>query len=206
MKKRNLLLVMLAVLLAFGLVIGCDLDTNDDNNDDDDEVEDNVVPNTYRGVYSYTYDKAANGTGGTTETIELSSNTFNIWDTSKGAKDKTEAETKGSYLKFTITKWENDTTPDTLKDTYPNAFKFTGKILSQKDYVPSTYTVPNGDANDVKANGSGPDFIMYLYFDINAVDEDGNAEIIFLRSSFSKDGANKAIVSPTENRVYTKKK
>jgi len=153
-------------------------------------VEPDQFPIAYRGIYSYKY----GGANGTTETITFGANLFNIYDDSKGT-----AEATRDYLNFTIKSWVKDTTPADLIASYPNALKFTGKIMAQRGYVPSTFTVPGGNAStDVNASGTGPDFTMYLYFDKTA-----SGDITFIRSSFSKSGDNKAIVSPTEARVYT---
>jgi len=192
MKKRNLLLVMLAILLAFGFM-GCPVedDPGDGDGDDDDVVDTSVVPNEVRGIYSF------KRSTGITETIQFGGNTFNISDDSK-----TGTTPNNDFLNFTITKWEDTEVPADKATAYPNGYKFTGKILKQKGYVPSTYTVPGGVATDVKEDGSGPDFIMYLYFN---ADEDDATDITFIRTSFSKDGSKKDIVDTDEDRVYKKK-
>jgi len=214
MKKGKILLVMLAILLALGMVMSCGDLGNKEPTDPKppaggNDKDDDVVPAWAIGVYI-----SDTSTPNVKETIKFGGNIFNItWgDTS-------------DFLNFTITKWEDiSEIPANVAGLLNadaddvGAFKFTGKIMSQKGYVPSTYTVPGGVATDVDAEGKGPDFTMYLYFvaklktgvnpDAADFDEDdsSNYTLTFVRTSFSKDGSNKNIVeSSSKTRIYVEK-
>jgi len=145
---------------------------------------------TYSTTYKYSTDKNV------TETIELSEKKFKVYDDYAGTTDP-------DYLEFQIDKWDSADVPEGYTD-YTGAYKFTGKILKQKGYVPSTYTAPGIAATDVKEDGSGPDFSMYIYF------KGETSNITFIRTAFTKVGAdeNKAIVvdNATDKapRIYRK--
>jgi len=151
------------------------------------------------GTYKTTY----TNTGGTsiTETVVLSATEFKISDTAVSGSNP-------DQLTFKIEKWESAAVPSGLTG-YTGAYKFTGRILSQKNYVPSGKTAPEASgftnatvAADVKADGTGTECWMYVYF------KGETGSITFVRSAFSKTGGteNKAIVTDgsNANRVYTK--
>jgi len=156
---------------------------------------------TNYGEYSVTYKNASNVE--ITETITLSETQFKISDNTDGRTGDA-----ADYLDFSIEKWEAATVPEEYND-YTGAYKFTGKILGQKGYVPSTKTAPAASgftdatvAADVKADGTGTTCWMYLYFK----GETGN--ITFIRTAFSKGSVdNKDIITDGTKapRVYKKK-
>jgi len=167
-----------------------------------DLYSDDEVPEEYIGVYKCTYASTAGGSN-VTETIRFGANTFNISDDENTHSD-------ADFLNFTITKWEIVAPIDT---TYTDAYKFTGKIVDQNDYVPSTYTAPGASdtaggafsASDVKADGTGPDCFMYIYIKPS----DGS----FKRSAFTKSttarpavvtGAGATTGAARIDRVYAK--
>jgi len=137
-----------------------------------------------------------------TETIELTEGQFLIYDNDVGTTESTR-----DYIKFTITGWESTTVPTgAAYATYTGAYKFTGKIIGAKGYIPAndqSKTAPGFVAADVKADASGPECYMSIYFKTEA-----NGSITFIRTPFSKTGGtvNSGIVTGANNsaRVYTK--
>lgn len=131
-----------------------------------------------------------------TETIVLSETSFNISDNT-GGRTGDDAD----HLNFTIVTWETATVPEAYPE-YTGAYKFTGKITAQKGYVPSDKTAPGFvAATDVKADKSGPDCWMYIYF------KGETGSITFIRTAFSKEGkVNSGVVTGADGkaRVYTK--
>jgi len=165
--------------------------------------ENKPTANDY-GTYTTTYKNNA-GTD-ITETVVLTDTSFNISDNT-GGKTGSAAD----HLNFKIENWEKVTVPTTLSG-YTGGYKFTGRILDQSEYVPSSKTAPAASgfseanrATDVKADGTGTVCWMYIYFKGDV----GN--ITFVRSAFSRTGSteNSSIVTgsetPPQNRVYTKK-
>jgi len=211
MKIKNLWLVMLVIALAFGMMAACGGEEEEEE-EEEPVVDHTTFPPTYRGTYACSYKQDAGQSAKTiVETIEFGSNFFNISDNEKADKD---------YLNFTIKEWWESDAPAASKDKYPKGIKFTGVITKQKGYVPSNYTVPTSTSDpitaaaDVKEDGSGPEFSMYIYFDtVGEEDDEGNIAITFIRTAFSKKGDNKAIVSNYQSgtgsgqaRTYFKKK
>jgi hypothetical protein len=136
-----------------------------------------------------------------TETIELAEGKFLIYDNDVG----TTAATR-DFIEFNIKKWESASVPtEAAYATYTGAYKFTGKIIGAKGYIPAnaqSKTAPGFGTADVVANETGPDVWMFIYFKTNA---DGS--ITFIRTPFSKEGnVNAGIVTGANNspRVYTK--
>jgi len=180
-------------------------------------VEPDQFPIAYRGIYSYKY----GGANGTTETITFGANLFNIYDDSKGT-----AEATRDYLNFTITEWTTTTPASGYSDTYDQAYKFAGRMMKQKGYVPSTYTAPSANGfpaskDDtaginaiVKEDGTGTPCTMYIYFK----EVDAN-NIVFIRTAFTLQSTIPGVVLSSNNgtppagydgitkgsvRVYTK--
>jgi len=151
---------------------------------------------TYTTEYTgtkYSSDSDTTGSPGTVkETIVLSETSFKISDDARPTED---------YLMFSITSWEPSDPPADAVG-YTGGYKFTGKITEQKNYVPSAKTAPNfNKATDVKADKSGPDCWMYIYF------KGETGSITFVRTPFNKEGSNnKGIVTGNDSRVrvYTK--
>ena len=140
-----------------------------------------------------------------TETIELTETQFLIYDDDVGTTEATR-----DFIKFKITKWEQATVPtEATYATYTGAYKFTGKIIGARGYIPASAqakTAPGFTIDDVKADGTGPDAWMFIYFKTNA-----DSSITFIRTPFSKEGnvvVNSDIVTNANNnsppRVYTK--
>jgi len=140
-----------------------------------------------------------------TETIELTETQFLIYDDDVGTTEATR-----DFIKFKITKWEQATVPtEATYATYTGAYKFTGKIIGARGYIPASAqakTAPGFTFNDVKADATGPDAWMFIYFKTNA-----DSSITFIRTPFSKEGnvvVNSDIVTNANNnsppRVYTK--
>jgi len=142
------------------------------------------------------------------ETVVLSETEFKISDDTDG---RTGAN--ADHLYFSITSWEPVDLPTGYTD-YTGAYKFTGKITEQKNYVPSSKTAPAASGftttsvgADVKADKTGTTCWMYIYF------KGETGSITFIRSAFSKGATgtgvtadNKGIVTGGNNqaRVYTK--
>jgi len=151
-------------------------------------------PATNYGTYTTTYTNQSNKS--ITETVTLTAGVngnndiFYISDNETNPVD---------FLNFRIDSWTEVSVP-TDQPTYTGAWKFTGKILSQKSYTPSGQTAPGFSTADVKADGTGPECWMYIYFKGTA------PNITFIRTPFSKSGnLNEGIVSGTGGpRVYTK--
>lgn len=145
-------------------------------------------------------------TTGVTETIVLAQNAFQVSDNSKAAG------TVQDSLNFRIDRWEEIPTAslpaDATSGGYTGGYKFTGKMTATTTgYIPSTQTAPNFTADDVKADGSGPDCWMSIYF------KGETGSITFIRTPFSKAGSvNEGLVrsnpvAPANVgavRVYTK--
>jgi hypothetical protein len=123
MKKRNLLLVMLAIMLVLGMMMSCEPIEEEPGGPGEPppwEPEDG-----FWGTYiSEKYD------GTITETIVFSVDSFTISDDSKaGGQD--------NYLDFEITEFDEWTNiPANVKTDYPLAFIFKG-------YVTAAYPVSN---------------------------------------------------------------
>jgi len=160
---------------------------------------------TYFGTYTTIYKSGlANDLRDVTETIKLSETLFTISDNEKVVF---KTGTVDDSLEFTIKEWTNIDNPDiTYKTKYPNAFKFKGKMTKQvgTSFVPSPRTAPSPgfSSADVKADESGPDCWMYVYFDSTY---DG---FTFVRTAFSKTDTNGAVIKGTDgaDRVYSLKK
>jgi hypothetical protein len=197
MKKRNLLLVMLAIMLVFGMIVAC-------GEEPEEEGPDLEAEETYFGTYTTTYTTG----GGTTivETIKFSKTSFNISDDSK-----TSGTLNNDKLDFTITEWDKTvTTPDNYRSNYPYAFQFKGAITYSKGFHGESSQTGKGIADsDIKADGTGTECSMYVYFDYA-----GEDDITFVRTPFSKTSGGAAgdktdIVKATSAadaaaRVYTK--
>jgi len=158
---------------------------------------------TFLGNYSVKYwNMAADASDTTgrkelTEKINLTTDTrFYIEDDSAGTGANKD------YLEFTITKWNESTTPDAYKAAYPNAFKFEGKIVTQKGFCGNDSQTGKGIS---ATEAPGLECTMYLYFS-----DDGK----FVRTPFTKKGATTEDTSIVVNyttgtganapRVYTK--
>jgi hypothetical protein len=158
-------------------------------------------PATNYGTYTGTGYSAT-----VTEKIVLQQTSFVVSDNSKPA-----GETPDS-LTLRIDNWEiipaASLPPEATSGGYTGGYKFTGKLTATTSgYIPSTQTAPNFVADDVKADGSGPDVWMSIYFK----GDEGN--ITFIRTPFSKTGnVNAGVVKSNpvppatvgEVRVYTK--
>ena len=168
----------------------------DDNKTPEQKAKEKVA--TFLGKYSVTYKESAEATAKTIiEKVDLSTDIkFYIEDDSAGTgADK-------DYLDFTITKWNESTTPDDYKAAYPNAFKFEGKIVTQKGFCGNDSQTGKGITKD---EAPGLECTMYLYFA-----SDGK----FVRTPFTKKSAtteNTGIVvnytsgtGANAPRVYTK--
>jgi len=156
------------------------------------------------GTYSVTY-KNDSGVN-ITETVTLDVDKFNISDSTGG---KTPGAADADKLNFKIESWDELTTG--IPTGYTGGYKFTGRILSQQGYIPSTYTAPTSSgfsttnlASDVKTDGTGTVCWMYIYF------TGGTGEITFIRTAFSRTGGTetKAIINDNNTdknpRVYKK--
>jgi len=145
-----------------------------------------------------------------TETVVLQPDSFVISDNSRTPQDS---------LTFRIDSWEEISTitdSDAKAGGYTKGYKFKGKIIAatsmnpptgtEPGYVPSLQTAPNFNSDDVKADGTGPDCWMSIYFK----GEIGN--ITFIRTPFSKTSTTTGVVknNTTNNggnglvRSYTK--
>jgi len=133
----------------------------------------------FRGTYKVSYRSAASiNTANIVETIDLTDvNKFVISDANVATSN-----TVVDKLEFRIDEWDYATTPGAYAATYPNAFMFKGKILSSTGgYYGTTSQTGKGIViGDIKADGSGPDCWMYLYFS-------GDGKVI--RTPFTKSGA-----------------
>jgi len=152
------------------------------------KVPDSEYLKTYEASYTNSNSKAV------VETIKLTKTRFYVSDDVNTTKD---------YLDFKIERWDEVDVPEGANYSgYDGAYRFTGKIVGQKNYVPSTYTAPKFSKDDVDADGNGPTCWMYIYFK-----KSGN-DITFIRSSFSKSGnVNSGLVIGGDNkpRVYEAK-
>jgi len=139
------------------------------------------------------------GTGyktGVIETIVFTETSFKISD---------DENTPNDYLDFTITKWDNATVPDSYKDTYTIAYKFTGKITAGKPVTNSgdkisiygTATAPGFSQSDID---NGTVCHMYIYC------KGSGGEFEFIRTTFTKEDADTDVTDAVAgNRVFTKK-
>jgi len=147
------------------------------------------------GNYTTTYLLTSSG-GNVTETVALSQAEFKISDTTNDS------------LTFEISKWETipaaSLPTEATSGGYTGGYKFTGKITqATSGYVPSLKTAPGFTmATDVKADKSGPECYMSIYF------KGDTGSITFIRTPFSKTNgtANSGVVTGDDNnvRVYTK--
>ena len=169
MKKRNLLLVMLAILLAFGFM-GCPLE-------EEEEEEDWTPDAGFFGTYNSTY-----GTSNITETIVFDVAKFKISDddTSNGG---------GDYLEFAISEFDEidaAAIPAAYKTAYPKGFIFKGKITAGKPIAADTatgnskniygpQTAPNLSQKDVNTT----ELKMFIYYN-------DSSAIKFIRTAFVK--------------------
>jgi hypothetical protein len=182
MTKKNRWLVMLVVALVFGMM-ACEEAKEDDP---DLDLTDYTV---YFGTYkSQTYTIDPTSYTNITETVVLDENRFFICDNSFDGGSSGVGSGTLNYIDFEIAAdgWEKDTTPPDYADDYPYAFKFTGKIKNHFNYIPSGATAPGGtggfSATDIT---NETECWMSIYFNIN-----DNDEFIFVRTAFSKEGAN----------------
>jgi len=193
MKKRNLLLVMLAVLLAFGLVIGCDLDP----------VESDPFASYYQD-YQTTYKIS---TVSYTETIKITKDLITFYDNAV-------ADTANpDFIKFEVTKWENASVPGNVNTDYPDAVKeFTkgvkifGVITDAKPKDASwsadaTVKVLYGGATCPGITEQDITDETELYFYLYFTDEDDPEDLHFVRSSIYKAGIT-GQQNPIKSREY----
>jgi hypothetical protein len=113
------------------------------------------------------------------ETIVLSETSFKISDNSA---------TPNPYLIFKINEWGDANVPATYSNQgYTVGYKLSGKLVEADptsgidSYINSSKTAPSTTASDVKADGSGPSFHIYIYY--NEEDES------FIRTTFINDNA-----------------
>jgi hypothetical protein len=152
------------------------------------------------------YDDAGNSKA-FVETVELGVDRFYIKDNTNGVG------VTPDDINFRIDSWEEVSPPAAQAQTYPKAYKFSGKIISAYTntggtgvaaggYIPSTKTAPGFTMSDVNVNGNGPTCVMYIYFNGST----GN--ITFVRTAFTKTltGAAPAVVTGDDGqpRVYSK--
>ena len=197
MKKRNLLLVILAVLLVFGMVMSCGGDI------EPEEPEPPAPPTPaekaakFFGGYNAVYKETAASTTNTNERIKFEEKKLVIWD-------DTNYHGSLNYLEFEITKWDDATTPsftDTVvgnQDNFKIAFKLTGKIKGAFEktatYLYGSKTAPGFVQKDIE---DGTEAIIYLYIQ----EEDDDNDLTILRSIITKDGGNKAPITGVGNAV-----
>jgi len=160
---------------------------------------------SFKGTYKASYKSA--GTVAADDTIE----TINLTDVEKFIISDAKSSAPGTVvdkLEFKIESWDYADTPSTYATDYPNAFKFKGRITSSTTgyYGTNSQTGKGIVATDIKADGSGTECLMYLYFS-------NTGKVI--RTPFSKVGGteNKDVVmywTATTSypnpplRVYTK--
>jgi len=179
MKKRNLLLVMLAVLLAFGLVIGCDLEPGNGEPGEEEWTPDDGFFGTYEAQYNSLI-----------ETIVFEKDKFTISDDSK-----TNGVLNGDFLEFAIEYFDEITNiPDDFKTDYPKGFVFKGKITDAKPIAADTATNKNIYGNQTGPNLSQSDINktylkMFIYYN------DSGTKFTFIRTAFVKDS------DPTPNVI-----
>lgn len=132
---------------------------------------------SFKGTYKAEYKATSTATADDTiETIDLTDvKKFKISDAKVSAPT-----TVVDSLEFQIGSWAESTTPPDYAANYPNAFKFTGKILSST----SGYYGTNSQTGKgiVQADINTTTCWMYIY-----ISSDGKKMI---RTPFSKDAAN----------------
>jgi len=124
-----------------------------------------------------------------TETVILQPTSFFITDNSNAVGKSPDS------LTFRIDSWAEISAGDLPSEAntggYTGGYKFKGKITAATSgYVPSLQTAPNFSlTNDVKADGSGPDCWMSIYF------KGATGDITFIRTPFSKTENTGGVVS-----------
>jgi hypothetical protein len=177
MKKRNLLLVVLALALVFGMMVSCgpeeDWGDNGGNGDGDGDWE---FDESFLGTYKATY-----GDKNITETIVFEIDSFRISDDSK-----TGEVLNDDFLEFDIEEFDEVTTiPNEVKDTYSEGFIFKGYITAAKPVTTTGTYAPN-----LYGNQTGPGLTqddidnktllkMYIFYDPDTGD--------FVRTAFVKN-------------------
>jgi len=203
MKKKNLVVVMLALALVFALVFGV-VACGDPEEEKEKEPE-NTPPTAeeevenYFGSYKTTY-QLLSGTM-QEEFVEFNKTTFSIFEkTAAGAKKTTD------YLDFVISEWDFAT----ALTGYENGFKFTGYISDGKTVHSTADAAPN--PKNIYGYKTAPNFEqaditnktpawMSIYF---------TASGDFVRTAFSKPGFDQSVLvtggeTPTPLvRVYKK--
>jgi hypothetical protein len=196
MKKRNLLLVMLAIMLVFGMMMSCE--PIEDDGDDGEDGEDWELDDGFFGTY--VADKY-NGT--LTETIVFSKNSFKISDDS----NKSGNSSKDEYLEFSIDEFDEfPNVPASIKSDYPQAFIFKGTITAAYEvtttYIYGTQTGPDLKQSDID---DGTLLKMLIFYNI---DTGKFVRTAFLKANASISESNLIRVTQTAGaalRVYSEK-
>ena len=206
MKKRNLLLVILAVLLVFGLVMSCGPAEDEDENKPDPNNP--VVPPTAAEKAAKYFGKDFRATykltaGNAIESVKLTEKGLEIKEISVAGVASTD------FLSAAIDTWEDVTTIPTwgtATDKFPAAefkigFKVTGYITDAQPKNATTLygskTAPGYKLSDIADKTAA---VMYFY-----ILDDGD-DLVLVRSVFSKDGTSTAPVTGSDTdasvRVY----
>jgi len=181
MKKRNLLLVILAVLLVFSMVMSCGGDIEPEEPPPEKTPEEKAAEKAAAFFGSYITNYTLSGTA-TIEKITIAKDTIKI--------DEIQNSVVGDHIYFSISKWEVVSVPTWTDDSYPSTggtadftvgFKVYGKITEAKPdnnatSIYGTSTASGFSKNDINAT----DCWMSLY-----LDEDGD---FLVRTPFSKAG------------------